>query len=131
MDVNIRIIQQKDFLCMTSTGEVDLEESKRLLVRIASLNRPPIKRDVLIDVRNAIDRIGIVEISMLMGFMIDHADSFRSKLAILTEPGPRLELARFAELYADNRGFFVAGFDNFEEAILWLATIVPVEMEDE
>jgi hypothetical protein len=131
MDLDIRIIQHNDFFKTTASGELDLEESKRHLLRLASLNRPPSNRDVLFDVRNATDRLTITDITKLVQLMIDHWNSFRSKLAILTQPGSRLELAKFTEMYAQNRGFRVAAFDNFEAAILWLATIIAVAEDDQ
>jgi hypothetical protein len=54
--------------------------------------------------------------------LIEHRDSFRSKIAILTTPGVKFENAKFAALYANNRGFQVAAFTDFEETINWLMT---------
>lgn len=54
--------------------------------------------------------------------MIEHRESFRSKLAILAPPESTLEVAKFMELYAGNRGFQVKGFRDFEEAMNWLMT---------
>jgi hypothetical protein len=131
MDLDIRIIQHQEFLKTTPRGEIDLEHSKRILLRLASLNKPPSNRDVLLDLRETTDKLSITDITFLVKLMIDHWDSFRNKLAILTQTGPRLELAKFMEEYAQNRGFRVAAFDNFEAAILWLATIIAVPPEDQ
>jgi hypothetical protein len=60
----------------------------------------------------------ITDITELVKLMTDHLDSFRNKLAILTQPGPRHEVAEFMELYAGNRSVRVRAFDNFEAAIL-------------
>ena len=131
MDLDIRIIQHKDFLKTTPSGELDLKESKRLLLQLVSLNKLPSNRDVLLDVRNAEDRLTMTDIAMLVKLMINHRELFRSKLAILTQPGSGLELAKFMELYAGNRGFRVAAFDNFEAAILWLTISIAVPLEDQ
>ena len=77
------------------------------------------------------DRLSIADITMLVKLMINHRDSFRSKLAILTQPGSGLEVAKFMELYAGNRGFQVAAFDSFEAAILWLTISIAVPSEDQ
>jgi hypothetical protein len=116
---------------MTPSGEIDLAQSKRLLLRIVSLNKPSSNRDVLLDLRDATDKLSITDITVLVKLMIDHWDSFRNKLAILTKPGPRHEVAEFMQLYAGNRGFQVAAFDNFEAAILWLATTIDVTPKDD
>ena len=52
--------------------------------------------------------------------MIERRESFRSKLAILARPEETLDLAKFMELYAGNRGFRVGAFKDFEEAMDWL-----------
>jgi hypothetical protein len=131
MDLDIRIIQHKDFFKTTASGELDLEESKRILLKLASLNKPPSNHDVLLDLRETTDKLSITDITVLVKLMMDHWDSFRNKLAILTKPGPRHEVAEFMELYASNHGFRVAVFDSFEAAILWLATIIDVPPEDQ
>jgi hypothetical protein len=41
---------------------------------------------------------------------------------MLTLPGQRFDNAKFLELYANNRGFRVAAFKDFEEAMNWLMT---------
>jgi hypothetical protein len=73
----------------------------------------------------------ILDITELVQLMIKHRESIRNKLAIITEPGAPHQLAAFMETYAVNRGFQVAAFDNFETAILWLATIMDVTSEDD
>ncbi len=130
MDLDIRIIQHKDFLKTTPSGEIDLKESKRILLRLASLNKPPNNHDILLDLRATTTSLTITSITELVTLMTDHRDSFRNKLAVLTVPGPRHELAEFMEVYAVNRGLRLAAFDNFEAAILWLATIIDVPPED-
>jgi hypothetical protein len=131
MDLDIRIIQHKEFLKTVPNGEIDLEKSKRILLRLASLNNPPSNRDVLLDLRDATNRLTILDITELVELMIKHRDSFRNKLGIITEPGAQHQLAAFMEMYAVNRGFQVAAFDSFEAAILWLATTIDVTPNDD
>ena len=131
MDLDIRIIQHNEFLKMTPSGQIDLGTSKQLLLRLASLNKSPSNQDVLIDLRTTTARLTITDITQLVELMIDHRNSFRNKLAILTQSDAQLEIAEFMELYAGNRGFQVTAFDSFEAAVLWLATIINVTPEDE
>src|SRR5579859_6077009 len=121
-DLNVRIIHHKDFLKTTASGELDLAQSKQILLRLAMLNAPPNDYDVLLDVRGATPRLTLFDIAQLVEEMTDHRASFRNKLAILSQQGPAFEPGEFMELYAHNRGFSVRVFDNFEDAILWLAT---------
>jgi hypothetical protein len=131
MDLDIRIIQHKDFLKTTPSGEIDLENSKRVLLRLAAFNQPPGNRDVLLDLRDTTNSLAMVHVPELVELMIKHRHSFNNKLALLTRSGDHLELAKFIELYAANRGFRVAAFDSFEAAILWLAIIIDVTSADD
>ena len=69
-----------------------------------------------------------MSITELVQVMIENRDSFRSRLAILTSLGHQFDNAKFMELYAGNRGFRVGAFEDFEEALNWLAA--SVEMPD-
>ena len=131
MDIDIRIIQHKEFFKTTPSGEIDMEKSKQILLKLAALNKPPGKRDVLLDFRSTTTSLTIGNITELVQLMINHRDSFHNKLAILTPPGSQHALAAFMGLYAGNRGFQVAAFDTFEAAILWLATISDITPESD
>jgi hypothetical protein len=120
MDLNIRIIHAHDFLKTTPTFHVDLEASKQFFLKLARENAAPRQYDLLIDLRRTTGNLSIPEITEVVKVLIEHRDSFRSKIAIMTTPGVKLENAKFAALYANNRGFQVAAFTDFEEAINWL-----------
>ena len=123
MDLNIRVIHSRDFLKVTPTGEIDLETSKQALLNLASENSAPRQYDILVDARHTTGYLKLAEISELVNEMIERRDSFRSKLAILARPGLEFDHAKFMELYASNRGFQVAAFTDFEEAINWLMAL--------
>jgi hypothetical protein len=127
MELDICIFRHNEFLKMMPSGEIDLEQSKAILLRLAALNKPPNNRNVLLDCRAVTTRLTITNVIELVRVMIDHRDSFRNKLAIITRPGSQYELAEFIELYTGNRGFQVSAFDDFETAILWLGTVTEVE----
>jgi hypothetical protein len=127
MDLSIRIIQARDFLKVTPTGEVELEKSKKALMGLASLNAAPRQYDILIDTRQKTGYLSLADIAELVDLMLEHRDSFRSKLAILARPGLGFDHAKFMELYATNRGFHVAAFADFEDAINWLTTSVDLD----
>src|SRR5262249_54587835 len=122
MNLNIRIVRSQDFLKVTPTGEIDLKASKQVLLKLASENSPPRHHDILIDTRHTSGHLTLAEITEVVDVMIEHRDSFRSKLAVLALPGLHFDHAKFMELYANNRGFQVAAFKDFEEAINWLMT---------
>jgi len=122
MDLNIRIIHARDFLKTTPTFQVDLETSKQFFLKLARENAPPRRYDLLIDLRGTTGELSITEITEVVKVLIEHRDSFRLKIAILTTPGVKFENAKFAALYANNRGFQVAAFTDFEETIKWMMT---------
>jgi hypothetical protein len=126
MDLNLRIIQARDFLKVTPTGEVELEKSKQTLLRLASMNAEPSQYDILIDTRQKTGYLTLADIAELVDLMIEHRESFRSKLAILARPGLGFDHAKFMELYATNRGFHVAAFADFEDAINWLTSSIEL-----
>lgn len=119
MKLNIRLIHARDFLKTTSEGELDLTASKQLLLKLV-LENASHQHDMMIDVRRATRNMTLLDITELVKVMIEHSESFRSKLAILAPPEATLELAKFMELYAGNRGFRVGAFRDYEEAMNWL-----------
>jgi len=120
MDLNLRIIHARDFLKTTPTNEVDLESSKQFFLKLAEENAAPRQYDLLIDLRQTTGRLTLAEITEVIKVVVEHRESFRSKIAILTTPGVRFDNAQFAALYANNRGFQVAAFTDFEETMNWL-----------
>jgi hypothetical protein len=120
MDLNIRIISARDFLKTTPTFHVDLETSKQFFLKLAWENAGPRQYDLLIDLRRTTGNLSLSEVIEVAKVVIEHRDSFRSKIAILTTPGVKFENAQFGALYAGNRGFQVAAFRDFEETINWL-----------
>jgi len=120
--LNIRIIHARDFLKTTPTFQVDLETSKQFFLKLARENAPPRRYDLLIDLRGTTGELSITEITEVVKVLIEHRDSFRLKIGILITPGVRFENAKFAALYANNRGFQVAAFTDFEETINWMTT---------
>jgi len=113
MDLNIRIIHARDFLKTTPTFQVDLETTKQFFLKLARENAPPRRNDLLIDLRGTTGELSLPEIIEVVKVLIEHRDSFRLKIAILTTPGVKFENANFAALYANNRGFQVAAFTDF------------------
>ena len=51
MKTRYKIINGKDFIKARPTGEIDLEQSKKLLVQLAAMANPPADYEILIDVR--------------------------------------------------------------------------------
>src|SRR5215475_7977111 len=129
MDLNLRLIHARDFLCISPEGKVDLKTSKELLLRLAFKNAEPNQYDILIDIRHTAGHLSFADIAELVEVMVEHRELFRSKLAILARPGRWIDNAKFMELYANNRGFQVRAFENFEDTIYWLMTSTELPFE--
>ena len=121
MDLRIRVIRANEFLKTTATGQLDLSQSKEILLRLAAVNKPPARHDILLDIRGATGTtMTLVDVAELVEVMLAHRESFRQKLAILASESAPLTRANFMKLYAHNRGLEVGAFKSFEEAINWL-----------
>jgi hypothetical protein len=107
---------------MTPAGEIDLETSKRSILKFALEHASPGQYDVLIDTRQTTGRLTLFDMAEMVDVMIEHRGSFRSKVVVLTSHGYQFDHAKFMELYANNRGFRIGAFDDFEEAMIWLMT---------
>src|SRR5262249_52583577 len=83
-------------------------------------NASPRQYDILIDTRHKTGFLTLADIAELVDTMLEHRELFRRKLAILAAPGEGFDNAKFAELYATNRGFRIAAFTEFEEVMNWL-----------
>jgi hypothetical protein len=129
MDLNIRIISARDFLKTTPTFRIDLQTSKQFFLKLARENAAPRQYDLLIDLRRTTGNLSLPDVVEVVKVLIEHRDSFRSKVAILTTPGLKFENAKFAALYANNRGFQMAAFTDFEETINWLMTLSEAPSE--
>src|SRR5262245_41304457 len=122
MDLNIGIIHARDFHNTAPPFEAGLETSKQCFLERARENAAPRQYDLLIDLRSTTGHLSLAETTEVIKVLIEHRDSFRSKIAILTTPGVKFENAQFAALYANNRGIQVAAFTDFEETINWMMT---------
>ena len=121
MDLQLRIIHANDFLRACPTGELDLERSRELLVTLAAANRPPADRDILLDLRSATAaKLETAEIIALVRVMVENLVSFQHKVALLLRPDAPGYRATLLEHLADNRGFNVEVFKDFEQAMTWL-----------
>jgi hypothetical protein len=120
MPVNYKIIQAKDFIKAKPTGEIDLEESKKVLGQIAEMVDAIGDYEILIDVREAYGNLNQEDLCELVLELGRHRDTFRSKIAVIARDDEQFNKAVFVEMCANIDGFAFAAFTDFEEAIDWL-----------
>jgi hypothetical protein len=122
MPANIRIIHAHDFIKATAEGKLDLEESKRLLMEIASASAHLVDFDIVLDTRKAESEMSVTDLWQLAAELSDNfrkAFSRSVRTAILC-PEQRFDPAGFFALCAQNRGFQVNAFTSFADAYEWL-----------
>ncbi|MGD0399246.1 MAG: hypothetical protein ABSC04_10080 [Syntrophobacteraceae bacterium] len=120
MATNIRIIHARDFIRVAPEGDFDLEESRKLLMEIASATAGLVDYEIIIDTRKAEIEMSPTDLWYLAAELSKLREAFfRRKTAVLC-PLEEFDRAEFFELCAKNRGFQVKAFTSFEDAIEWL-----------
>ena len=122
MSANIRIIHAHEFIVATPEGQLNLEESKKLLVAIASASAPLADYDILLDTRKAKSEMSAGDLWDLAAELNNHfakTSSRALKTAVLCPP-KRFDKATFLAHCARHRGFQVSAFTSFEDAYEWL-----------
>lgn len=122
MPTNVRVIHANDFIRATARGVLDLEESKKMLIAVASAAGPMTTFEILLDVRKAQVSLSTTDLWYLAAEFVELGKTFRHKTAVLC-PSDGFNKAGFFETCAQNRGLNVRGFVSFEEAIMWLTGI--------
>jgi len=120
MSTNIRIIHAHDFIKVTPEGQFDFEESKKVLMEIASAVAPMMDYEIILDTRKAQIGMSIADLWNLTTELSNLRKAFsHNKIAVLC-PLEQFDNAGFFALCAQNRGFQVRAFTSCEDAIEWL-----------
>lgn len=119
MPCSIRIIHAHDFIKATPEGTLDLENSKKLLIEIASDSSTLGDYEILLDTRKAQSEMSASDLWSLAAELTSFRKALSRKTAVLC-PLERFDHAAFFALCAQNRGFRVRAFTSFEEAMEWL-----------
>ena len=115
-----RVINAKDFIRARPSGEVDLEQSKNVLIQVATMASLPGDYEIMLDVRKAYGNLKCADIYELVNVLSQHRSAFSNKIAILARDDEQFDRARFMELCAGFKGFKLGAFMTFEETINWL-----------
>ena len=125
MTAKIRIIHAHDFLKATPEGKLDFEESKRILLKIASVVVPQDDYELIIDTRKAHSVMSPTNLWHLAKEISTFGEKFRRKTAVIC-PRERFDQAKFFELCSYNRGYQINAFTSYEDAIDWLCSSTEV-----
>jgi len=120
MATDIRIVHARDFIKATPEGRLDFEESKRVIVEVASVASQLGDFEVLIDCRKADVQMSAAELWHLAAELSRLRQSFARRTAVLV-PVERFDSEEFFSLCSHNRGLRVEAFVSYEDAIDWLS----------
>src|SRR4030095_7486638 len=120
MKAEIKIVRVRDFLKTKASGELNLKEAKKLLAEIAELNETSDFHEILVDVRQTTAGLTLSDTYEIVSELGKYRNAFRKKVAILLGPNNDMDKARFLEMCAQNRGYLVNVFDDFEKAVRWM-----------
>ena len=125
MAYNLHIVKTTDFIRVDASGKTDFERSYKVLAGVA---RACVERGIdhaLLDIRDLEGQLTTTELYSLarafheMGFRKNH------RLAVLHRY--RADRAELFATFAADHGWDVRGFENYEEAMEWFSTALPLE----
>jgi DNA-binding transcriptional LysR family regulator len=116
---NVKVIQATDFVRATPEGQVNLEMAEQMLRDIADAGAGLEGFQVLVDTRQVSGALTATDLWRLADRLAHYRRTFGNKTAILC-PAERFDHSRFFALCAENRGFNVQAFTDYEHAMEWL-----------
>jgi hypothetical protein len=120
MPTNIRIIHAHDFIKATPEGRLDFEDSKKMLMEIASASAHLADYEIILDTRKAESVMSVDQLWFLAAELTRFRKGFPRKVAVLC-PLERFEHAEFFALSARDRGFEIRAFTTLDDATEWLS----------
>jgi hypothetical protein len=122
MPTDIRIIHAHEFIKATPDGQLDLEQTMKVLVEIAAASAPSNDYDILVDTRGAHSELTVTDLLGIAGEIHKVRRAFSRKTAILV-PRERLDHAEFFAVCAQERGFQASAFTSLGDAMAWLVEV--------
>ena len=119
MPYDIRIVPGHEFIRLDAKGQLDLRATRTLLSDIAAKCCSKRIDRILLDVRNIVADLQLIELHELAMTFGDFPFESYDRLAILHKKANHGGAALFAETAA-KRGYQTRAFDEFERAFNWL-----------
>jgi hypothetical protein len=98
---------------------IDLDVAREMLREAAIASHGMDGSRVVLDLRRARSRLDLGSLWHLAASLAEHAEAFRRRTALVTTP-ELLQQGHFFALSAQNRGFEVRAFDEYDAALEWL-----------
>ncbi len=137
MAIELQIITAREFIRMGAHGQLDWDQSRAVLAKLAKTCMDRHIDRALLDVRDVRSDMTPAELAELVLVFRDVGFTDHQRLAILHRADPESKAHLFV-MFAANRGWNVQGFDSFEDAVGWLAIaeetdeglVEPVDLDD-
>lgn len=130
MPIELQIIRARDFIRLGPQGRFDFASSKLALAELASACQKRGISQAMLDLRalkpGPVPVFSPADLASLVYTFHEMGFSKKDWLAILYSADPH-HRARLFAFIGRMRGWNVAAFDNFEEALVWLAGGRPEE----
>ncbi len=119
MPSDVRIIHAHEFLRATPEGQLDLDQTKKVLLEIGLASAPSNDYDVLVDTRDAHVEMDVGDLWDLAAELQRYRQAFSRKTAVLVTP-KQSDYAGFFAVCAQERGFELSAFTQLGDAMEWL-----------
>ncbi len=129
MGAKISIIPASEFLVSSAAGEYDVDQTRAQLTKLLRAAAVAGTDNLLLDVRESRTRMRAFEVFSLVSVFDQMVPPFAGRLAILNRPKDAFDRAEFFAMCAQHRGFEVAAFQDYEEAVHWLYPPQPLDTQ--
>ena len=118
MPAHIKIIHAHEFIKVTPDGQLDIVESKKLLLEIALFAGPVNDHEIVLDTRKMHSVLTKTELWYLAKELSKFHNRFNHKIAVIC-PVERFDYAGFFSICSGNNGFRIKAFTSLGEAMEW------------
>jgi len=119
MPSHIKIIHAHEFIKVTPDGQLDIVESKKLLIEVALFAGPLNDYEIILDTRKMHSILTKTELWYMAKELCKFHHRFNHKIAVIC-PVERFDFAGFFALCSGNNGFRVKAFSSLGDAMEWL-----------
>ena len=116
---HVKVIHGRDFVRAQPAGDLHIEDSLRLLLDIAAAAAKLKEHDVVLDMRHVDSHLSAADLWTLAHKLTEYREVFTRKTAVLC-PLERFDKARFFAMSAENHGFNIRAFTDYESAMEWI-----------
>lgn len=120
MNAEIQFISVSDYFTPKENGKIDFNDSLNILKNVAAQNENGKIKNMLIDVRDFVTELSVPEIYEIITELSNYREHFSRKIAVVYGPHFEADKSEFFQISAQNRGFNINTFSDYDEAVTWL-----------